>query len=102
MVNLKRFPTIKRDYKYYSFIVGLSDDPTLWTLDDVRLPATDFKHALRLYRLLVHHEPRRVKVTYDFSTSPSRVKKVVELEKYKEPSKIIWQFKAIREITVTF
>lgn len=101
MVNLKRFPTVPRSYYYYSFIVGLSETPTRWTLDDVRLPATDYKHALRLYQVLNDYNPRRNKITYNFSKAPHRVQKVVELEKYKEPSKTVWQFKAIREITIT-
>ncbi len=68
-----------------------------WTLDDVRLPANDVKHALRLYAVLNSKVNRNKVITYDFSEPPPRVRGVVEYEKFRQPNFLHWQFRKVGE-----
>lgn len=101
MSKLTKYKRQKREYKYYSFLNGLPNDPaTLWTLDDVRLPAENMKHALRVYRILTQSKLRSLKTTFDFKYPPPYVRRVVEFEKVKEHGLTVWQFKHIQDFTV--
>jgi hypothetical protein len=101
MSKLTKYTRRKRDLKYYSFLTGLATDPaTKWTFDDVRLPAENSKHALRLYRVLLQSKLRYVKVTYDFKYPPNVVRRIIEFEKVKEHGLTVWQFKHVDSFTI--
>jgi hypothetical protein len=100
-MKLHKVQQVPRDYFYYSFLVSLESDARLWKYDDVRICAKDYKHALRLYRVLCYDNPKLSKITFDFSSSPVYVRKVIEfqIKRYKHSQ---WHFKYIRSITPTF
>jgi hypothetical protein len=101
MSKLTNYKRRENRYKYYSFLNGLpTDHATKWVLDDVRLPAENVKHALRVYRVLTQSKLRFLKVTYDFKYPPSIVRRVLEFERVKENGLTVWQFKLIQDFTV--
>ena len=101
MSSLIKRRRVVREYKYYSFLLGLNSSSAIdWTLDDVRLPALNVKHALRMYHVLSSPPKRTNKITFDFSEPPPRVRKVIEFEKYKQPNFLHFQFKKVQEILI--
>ena len=101
MSKLTKLTRRTNNYKYYSFLNGFAfEDATKWVLDDVRLPAHNVKHALRLYRVLEQSKLRYVNVTYNFKFPPQSVRRVLEFEKVKEHGLTIWQFKFIQDFAV--
>ena len=91
---------VKNEFKYYSFLLGLPNDPPQkWTFDDIRLPATNEKHALRVYRILTHPKLRYNKIEYDFKMPLHNIRKVVEFDK-TEIQYTVWQFRFIQETTI--
>ena len=100
-IKLYEREQVPREYLYYSFLVGVDSDARKWKYDNVRLPAKDWIHALRMYRLLINNNPKYNTITFDFSMSPVLVQKVVEFE-LKKTKHTQWDFKYKQMITPTF
>ena len=100
MLNLRNRKKVERPFKYYCFMVGFNEnDAKTWNLDQIFLPALDHYHALQLYTVLTK-KPKKNKITFDFSHSPTLVHAVLEYEKVRHIRNSIVQFKLLREIKV--
>lgn len=89
-------------YKYYSFLNGLNDGmpDCMFILDDVKLPALDVKHALRMYEILKYPKMKTKKPVFNFTQPPVYVRRVIEYELVKTRGHTIWQFKVLRNINI--
>ena len=89
------------EFLYYSFLTGLDDMPKImFILHDIKLPATSPEHALRLYEVLRHPKMNQKTPQYNFTDTPTFVRRVLEFAPVRFKGHIIIQFKLLRDINV--
>jgi len=97
MLKLHARKEVTRRFLYYSFLTGIEKDAQNWSYDNVRLPALNWQHALKLYIVL---NEKTNKTKFDLSHTPVYVQKVIEFEHIKM-SHTQWHFKFLKAYTPT-